>query len=106
MTGLNAEETLQTLDWRMAAIEEAYGLELGLRPRGSGPEEYEELARQYDQAWDELHAENLAALGELEIARLFRRDQRRFYLLVEAGRQYFHGPWVRDAVREDLPVGL
>ena len=106
MTGLNAEQTLQTLDWRMAAIEEAYGFELGLWPRGNAPEEYEDLTGQYDQAWDELHAENLAAFGELEMARLFREDQRRFNLLLEAGRQYFHGPWVRDTVWEDLSVGL
>ena len=105
MTGVKAEQSLQTLDCRMSAIEGAYGLGLDPWPRGSAPEEYEQLSRWYDQAWDDLYAENLEAFGEREIACLFRTDQRRFELLLEAGRQYFHGPGVCALVWQELSIG-
>jgi hypothetical protein len=90
----------------MTAIEEAYGLGPDPWSRGSAPEEYEDLTRQYDRAWDDLYAANLEAFRERKMAGLFRKDQRRFELLIEAGRQYFHGPGVRAAVWQELPVGF
>ena len=105
MTARHAGPSLQTLDCRMAAIEEVYGLGRDPWPRDGAPEEYEQLLRQYDRAWDDSYATNLEACGEPEMARLFCADQRHFELLVEAGRQYFHGPGVRPVVRQELSVG-
>ena len=87
------DETLDALEDRMDSIKEAHGLDrLDTWPLGEGPDEYEDLRADYDQLWEDLFGQKLEECGEHEVARLFREDRSTYHELVEAGREYFHGP--------------
>jgi hypothetical protein len=93
IAGRLAETSLGDLDARLKALEDAHGLEEGeLWEPGEAPAEYEDLLRQYQQAWDEIFADQLDAHGEPEIAALFRAERAEYERRSEAGRQFFHGP--------------
>jgi len=93
MTSLDAETRLADLDDQMRAIEEAHGLEEGeFWPPGKAPEEYEELRRRHQAAWDQMYVAKPAEFGEHEMAQQYRSDPEGFHRRSEAGRTFFHGP--------------
>jgi hypothetical protein len=99
----DAEEKLREYEDRLEAIQEAYRFDEGeVWSSGTAPEGYENIQREYYQAWDELFAKKLEDFGEPEMARLLRTDQGRFEQLTEKGRRYFHGD--QDLEAEE-PIG-
>jgi hypothetical protein len=92
MTSLDAETALQPLDEPMQAIEEAWEQEHDqLWPPEEVPAQYEDLRRQYEEAWDRLFVSKLREFGEPEMAELYRTDPDEFQRQGEVGRRYFHG---------------
>ena len=89
----DADEALGGYEDRLKAIETRCGLaDGGIWPSGAAPAGYEELRRQYRQAWNNVFADKLEQLGEAEMARLFCKDPKRFDELTDQGRAYFFGP--------------
>jgi hypothetical protein len=69
-------EVLGHHERRLWSIEQSYGLqEGGVWPDGAAPDGYAEVRQQYCQAWDSLFEQKLEALGEPEMAQLFREDR-------------------------------
>jgi hypothetical protein len=115
-----AETALHDLDEQLEAIKASHGLgEDDLWPPGEGPEEYEDLRQEYQDAWNGLFAGRLAEFGEGAMAELFCADREEFDRRSEAGRQSFHGvereesaAWLHDFVESvadcmtsDSPMG-
>jgi hypothetical protein len=93
----DAETSLRDLEDRMEAIKCAHGLEEDDGwPSGGAPPEYEVAHRRFHEAWDALYAAKLEALGENDMARLFRTDRAEFERRSEAGRRFFYGPDLAD----------
>ncbi len=94
MADLEAETSLRDLVERMEALEKAYESEKGeLWPDDQVPEEYEELSRQYLDAWgNEIFVKKLNAFGEEEMADLYSSDPKRFDRCYEIGLQYLLAP--------------
>ncbi|MEI8375152.1 MAG: hypothetical protein WCJ35_20215 [Planctomycetota bacterium] len=93
MADLEAETSLQNLNKRMEAMEKEYESERGeLWPNDQVPEEYEELSRQYQDAWDEIFVKKLKAFGEQEIADMYSAAPKQFDRCYEIGLQYLLGP--------------
>jgi hypothetical protein len=92
-----ADQALRGYEDRLEAIRWAHGLgDDEYWPTGEEPAEYAAVQRQMHDAWDALYAAQLDALGETDMARLFRDDRARFEQRSEAGRQFFHGPAPAD----------
>ena len=93
MTDLEAETSLRPLVEQMDAMQKAYESEKGEPwPNDQVPEGYEELSRQYQDAWDEFFLRKLEASGEQEMADLSSADPERFDRCYEIGLQYLLGP--------------
>lgn len=118
MASMEAETGLRQIEERMNAIERAYELEHGEPwPDDEAPQEYQDLLRQDQAAWNRIFAAKLDAFGEREMADLFRADPKEFERRSEIGRGYFHGPedaeaWLDELVEEvagcmeaDSPMG-
>ena len=93
MASLDAEVSLCHLDKQLEAIEEAHGLEEDeFWLPGKAPQEYEELLRKYQGAWDRIFASKLEEFGEQEMAELFQADPDEFQRRSKVGQEFFHGP--------------
>ncbi len=100
MADVEAETSFRNLVHRMDAMEKAYESEKGKPwPNDQVPEEYEELSRQYQDAWDEIFVRKLEALGEQEMADLCSADPEQFDRRYEIGLQYLMGP-----IQTDKPI--
>ena len=90
MANLEAETSLRDLNDRMEAVEKAHKTEKGKPwPNDQVPEEYKELWRQYQDAWDEIFVRKLKAFGEQEMADLYSAAPEHFNRCYEIGLQYF-----------------
>ena len=93
LASLDAEISLCHLDEQLKAIEQAHGLAEGeFWPPGKAPQQYEELRRTYETAWDGIFTEMLAAFGEHDMAQQFRADPDEFQRRSKAGQESFYGP--------------
>lgn len=93
MASDEAEYRLRHLDELMEAVKKKHGLdEDDFWLPEEAPQEYERLRLEYQDAWDELFAQQLEFYGEAEMARLLRADPEAFDRQSESGRAYFHGP--------------
>jgi hypothetical protein len=93
MAHLEAETSLQNLDNRMKALEETYQSEEGEPwPNDQVPEGYEQLSRQYQDAWDGIFVRKLNAFGEQEMADLYSAAPEQFERRYKIGLQYFQEP--------------
>jgi hypothetical protein len=92
MTDLG-EEAQRDPDEQLAAIESAPGFEEEKSwPDDEIPEEYEEIHRKYQDAWDKMFADKLEEFGEHDMARQVRANPEAFLQRSEVGRAYFDGP--------------
>lgn len=92
ITSQVAEVSLRAMDERLAEITRECGIaEDESQFPSEAAEEYENLQRQYEEAWDGIFLEKLEASGEVAMARLFHADPKEFRRRNDAGRQYFHG---------------
>jgi hypothetical protein len=96
MADKEAEASLQDLDERMQAIEQGYQRETGQPwPPDQAPEgyeEYEELLRRYQAAWDRIFVKQLEDGGERAMADLYLRDPAAFERRYQAGCRYWREP--------------
>ena len=108
LTEKDAEASLHELDERMRAVEEAYQRETGepwpLDQVLEGYQQYEELLRRYQAAWDQIFVRRLDDCGEREMADLYGRDPEAFERRYQAGCRYLREPVVfrRPSAPDDL----
>jgi hypothetical protein len=103
MADLEAETRLRDLGDAMQAIEKENGVQQGDPwPDDQAPPVYEELSRQYQDAWDAIFVGKLQAFGEQDIADLYQADPDEFARCYERGLQSFQEPVdARNAVSPD-----
>jgi hypothetical protein len=85
-----ADGNLRDLEERLRAMELAWEREKGEPWRGADvPEEYAELSRQYDEAWDRVYPAMLERCGEGEMAELYRDAPEEFDRQCDLGLRFF-----------------
>ena len=93
MADLEAETSLRNLVDRMEAMQKEYESEKGEPwPNDQVPERYEDLSRQYDDAWNKIFVRKLEASGEQEMADLCSADPEQFDRSYDIGLRYLLGP--------------
>jgi hypothetical protein len=107
----DADDKLRDYTESLQAITEQYRLSFGgIWPPGSSPAGYDELRRQYFDAWCNIFGAKLEQFGESEMAQLLRDDKTHFDQLTALGQQYFFGgegatkylreAWIFDLIKE------
>ena len=82
--------SLKDLDDRMVALDQAYPWETGdPGPDDEVPQEYEELRKQYEDAWVRIYVAKFEAFGEPEMAGQYRADPDEFLSRYNRGLRYF-----------------
>jgi len=99
------EEELWEIHEQLDAIRQDHGLaEDEDWLADEAPPDYQELNRQYEDAYDDLYRRLLERHGEHVMAQLYFDDQDEFDRRWEAGRRFFHPP--QEASEHDLPGWL
>jgi hypothetical protein len=106
MADLEAETSLRNLHDRMEAIEQAYESDKGENwPNDQVPEGYDELSRQFEDAWNTIFVRKLEASGEQQMADLCSAAPEQFDRCYEIGLQYLLEPVkAGKAIPPDEPV--
>jgi hypothetical protein len=110
MADREAETSLRNLVDRMEALEKAYESEKGEPwPDDQVPEEYEELWRRQQAAWDEIFVRTLEAAGEQEMAEFYSAAPERYERCYKIGLYFLKPVQTRtmgDMLAAVIEIGL
>ena len=84
---------LNRISKAMREIEKSHGLAVHeCWPKGNGPDDWNELADEYDRVQDEIIAATFDGYGERVLGEMYRHDRNKFDAFLEQGERLFSQP--------------